>query len=45
MGLRNHIWATWAQKMYPAISPEFWLQFSQTSRHFLKNHEMNPIKS
>ena len=21
-----------------------WLQFSQTRPHFLKNHEMNPIK-
>ena len=45
MGLRKYIWATLAQKMYPAISPELLLQFSQTRRHFLKNHEMNPLKS
>ena len=32
MGHRNYIWATWAHKMYPATSPESWLQFSQT-RH------------
>ena len=43
---RNYIWATWAQKTYPIqpISPEPWLQFSQTGPHFLENHEMNPIK-
>ena len=32
------------QKTYPTINPEPWLQFSQTRPHFLKNHEMNPIK-
>ena len=45
LGPGNYIWATWAQKTYPAICPEHWLQFSQTRSHFLKNHEMNPIKS
>ena len=40
MGLRNYIWATWAEKMYPAVSPKLWPQFSQVRRHFLKNHEM-----
>ena len=40
---RKHIWATWAQEIYPAISLEPWIQFSQTGPHFLKNHEMNPI--
>ena len=44
LGPRKYIWITWAQKIYPAISPEPWLQFSQTRPHFLKNHEMNPIK-
>ena len=45
LGPKNYIWATWAQKTYPTISPQPWLQFSQTRPHFLKNHEMNPIKS
>ena len=27
LGPRNHILATWAQKMYLAINPEPWLQF------------------
>ena len=44
LGPRNYIWVTRVQKMYPVISPESWLQFSQTRPHFLKNHEMNPIK-
>ena len=44
LGPKNYIWASWAQKTYPAKSPEPWLQFSQTRPHFLKNHEMNPIK-
>ena len=45
LGPRNYIWATWDQKTYQAISPEPQLQFSQTGPHFLRNHEMNPIKS
>ena len=45
LGPRNYIWATRAQKTYPAISPEPWLQFSQTRPHFLNNHEINVIKS
>ena len=45
MGSRNYIWVTWVQKTDPAISPEPWLQFSQTEPHSLKNHEMNLIKS
>ena len=44
LGPRNYIWATWAQKTYPTISPEPWLQYSQTAPHFFKNHKMNPIK-
>ena len=44
LGPRNYIWANWAHKTYPAISPETWLQFSQVGPHFLKNHENNPIK-
>ena len=44
LGPRNYIWATWAQKTHPAISPEPWLKFSQTGPHFCKNHEINPIK-
>ena len=44
LGLRNYIWVTWAQKTYPTISPEPWLQFLQTGPHFLKNCEMNPVK-
>ena len=44
MGPRNYIWVTWAQKTYPAISSEPWLQFSQRGPHFLKNHEINPVK-
>ena len=44
LGPRNYIWATWVQKMYSAISPEPWLQFSQTGLHFLQNHNMNPMK-
>ena len=44
LGPKNYIWASWAQKTYPAKSPEPWLQFSQTRPHFLKNQEMNPIK-
>ena len=42
---RDYIWATWTQKTYPAISPEPWLQFSQTEPHFLKNHEKNAISN
>ena len=45
LGLWNQIWAILAQKMYPAISPEPYLQISQTRHHFLQNHEMKPIKS
>ena len=45
LGPRNYIWATWAQKTYPAISPELWLQFSLTGAYFLKYHQMNLIKS
>ena len=41
----NCIWVTWAQKTYPVIGPEPWLQFWQTRPHFLKNHEINPIES
>ena len=44
LGPKNYIWATWAQKMYLAIIPEPWLQFSQTGPRFLKNHKINPIK-
>ena len=44
-GHRIYIWATCAQKMYPAISSEPLLQFSQKEPHFLKNHKINPIKS
>ena len=43
LGPRNYIWVTWAQKTYPTISPEPWLQYSQTRPHFFKNHKMNPI--
>ena len=32
------------QKTYQAISPEAWLQFSQTRLHFIRNHKLNPIK-
>ena len=45
VGPKNYIWATWAQKIYPSISPEPWLQFLQTGPYFLKNHVMNPINS
>ena len=45
LGPRDYIWATWAQKTYPAISLEPWLQFSQARPHFFKDHKMNPIKS
>ena len=45
LGPRKYIWPTRAQKMYPEISPEPWLQFLQTGPHFLKNHDMDPIKS
>ena len=34
LGPRSYIWATWAQKAYPAISPEPCLQFSQTRASF-----------
>ena len=44
LGPRNYIWFNWAQKTNPAVSPEPWLQFSQTGPHFLQNHNMNPIK-
>ena len=44
LGPRNYIWATRAQKTYPATSPEPWLQFSQTRPHFLNNYEINVIK-
>ena len=44
LGPRNYIWANWAQKTYPTIRPEPWLQYSETTPHFLKNHKMNPIK-
>ena len=44
LGPKNYVWPTWAQKMYLAISPEPWLQFSQTGPRFLKNHKINPIK-
>ena len=44
LGPRNYIWAAWAQKTYPTISPEPWLQYSQTGPHFFKNPKMNPIK-
>ena len=54
MTLRNHIQISQkkgkkkdsgaAQKTSPAISPELWLQFSQTGPHFLQNHSMKPIK-
>ena len=43
LGSKNYIWATWAQKTYPTISPEPWLQYSQTRPHFSKNHKMNLI--
>ena len=43
-GPRNYIWASWAQKKYPAISPEPWLQYLQTGTHFLNNYEVNPTK-
>ena len=42
---RNYIWATWAQNTYPPISPEPCLQFSPARPHFLKNNEINLIKS
>ena len=45
LGHVNYIWATWAHRTYPATSPEPWLQFSQAGPHFLKNHEINSIKS
>ena len=35
---------TRVQKAYQAISPEPYLQFSQTGPNFIKNHRMNPIK-
>ena len=39
LGPRNYILTTWAEKAYQSISPEPWLQFSQTQPHFLQNHE------
>ena len=39
-GHKAFVW----QRTYQAISQEPWLQFSQSGPHFLKNHEMNPIK-
>ena len=45
-GLRPklHLAATWAQKMYQALSPEPSLQFCQTGPHFFQNHEINSLK-
>ena len=45
LGPKDYIWATWAQKTYPAISSESGLQSPQTGPHFIKDHKMNPIKS
>ena len=44
LGLRNYIWATWTQKMYPTISTGTQLYFWQTGPHFFQNYNMNPIK-
>ena len=44
LGPRKYIRATWAQKTYPTISLEAWLQFSQTGPRFLKSHETNSTK-
>ena len=38
---RNYIWGNWGQKTYHAISPELYLQFSQTGPRFLQNHKMD----
>ena len=29
---------------HPDVGPELWLQFSQSSPYFLKNHEESPVK-
>ena len=44
LGCKNYIWTSWAEKTYPIISPEPWLEFLRTETHFLKNHEINPMK-
>ena len=40
---RNFIWATWAQKTYPTISLEPWLQYPQSRPHFFKNRKINLV--
>ena len=37
LGPRNYIWVTWSQKMYQAITPELYHQFSHTGSHFIQN--------
>ena len=41
----GRFWATWMQKMYVAISPETYFQYSQTQPQFLQNYEIIQIKS
>ena len=44
-GIETTFGPSWAQKTCQAISPEPWFQFPQTGAHFLKNHEINPVRS
>ena len=43
LGSKNQFWASWAQKTYQAISPEPWIQFSQTRLHFMQNVKPNKM--
>ena len=43
LGPKNDFWANWAQKTQQAISPEPWVQFSQTRPHFIQNVKSNKM--
>ena len=44
LGDTNYIWATSAQKMYQAITPEHYHQFSHTGPDFIQNHNLLSLK-
>ena len=43
LGPKNQFWANWAQKTCQAVSPESWVQFSQTRPHFIQNIRLNKM--